>query len=73
MVEITRELCDTLSRLNITRDPALETARRDVEVLVSVEPDALRKNEDLRAETSRAADEILRRIGAFYTPDEDGE
>lgn len=69
MVTGTRELCDTLSRLNVTNDPALDAMRADVLALVDVDPNTLRKDEGVRRETQKAADDILRRMGVFYGQD----
>jgi len=54
------ELCDLLSRLNVTKDPKLEEARRMVErALVGVDIKDLRALPSARAELRGRVDEIL--------------
>lgn len=71
LVTGTRELCDTLGRLNVTKDPALDAMRADVERLVAVDPVTLRKDEGVRRDTAREANDLLRRMGAFYGASDD--
>jgi hypothetical protein len=60
LVEGALELCDLTRALNIVNDPALETARRDLEqVLVGVTPTELRKNEAVRQDVKKNVDAIL--------------
>jgi len=60
LVTNTTELCSILTRLNVTNDPKLETARREVEkALVGLTATDLRKDTELRHETKRRVDEIL--------------
>lgn len=60
------ELCELLPRLNITDDPALENARREVErELTGYNPDTLRKNETERETAARKAAEIADAMSAF--------
>jgi hypothetical protein len=60
LVESALELCDLTKALNIVNDPALETARRDLEqVLVGVTPTELRKNEAVRQDVKKNVDAIL--------------
>ena len=60
LVEGALELCDLTKALNIVNDPALETARRDLEqVLVGVTPTELRKNEAVRQDVKKNVDAIL--------------
>lgn len=47
-----QELCDLLTQLNVTNDPALEKARRQLEdAMVDVDPKELRKEESVRLMT----------------------
>jgi hypothetical protein len=60
LVDGALELCDLTKALNIVNDPALETARRDLEqVLVGVTPTELRKNEAVRQDVKKNVDAIL--------------
>jgi len=60
LVTNTTELCEMLTRLNVTNDPKLEEARREVEkALVGLTANDLRKDDDLRHDTKRRVDEIL--------------
>ena len=60
LVTNTTELCDILTRLNVTNDAKLETARREVEkALVGLTATDLRKDDELRKDTKRRVDEIL--------------
>lgn len=63
LVEGALELCDLTKALNIVNDPALETARRDLEqVLVGVTPTELRKNEAVRQDVKKNVDAILNKF-----------
>ena len=54
------ELCDLLTKLNVTSDPKLEQARQELErVLNGKTADALRNSDDLRRDTKAKVDEIL--------------
>ena len=54
------ELVETLSALNITKDPRMEQARRDLaSALVGVDGKELRKNDAVRSEVKTRVDEIL--------------
>jgi len=60
LVDGALELCDLTKALNIVNDPALETARRDLEqVLVGVTPTELRRNEAVRQDVKKNVDAIL--------------
>ena len=61
-----RELCNVLTRLNVTDDPILETLRQQTETLSMVEPETLRRNDDVRAETAKQAQSILDAMTATY-------
>ena len=61
-----RELCDVLTRLNVTDDPRLEEFRRQTELLAMAEPETLRKNPDIRAQVALDAQGILDAMGATY-------
>jgi len=63
LVDGALELCDLTKALNIVNDPALETARRDLEqVLVGVTPTELRKNEAVRQDVKKNVDAILNKF-----------
>jgi hypothetical protein len=71
MVTGALELCELLTQMNITQDPALEKARRKVEeVLSGVTPKELREEDSTRIFTKQKVDEIL---GAFDWGDTEGE
>ena len=54
------ELCDMLRDLNVTNDPDLETARKQLEnVLLGVEPDELRKNPAVRESVKTQVESVL--------------
>lgn len=60
LVTNAEELCQLLTTLNVTNDPALERARLQLrDTLIGVSPDELRKHDDARAETKRRVDDIL--------------
>lgn len=62
-----RELCDVLSRLNVTDDPDLERMRAEVESrLTQYDPQVLRSNPEIRSEVAQAADEIMARMRGLY-------
>ena len=54
------DLCSVLTRLNVTNDPKLEHARRELEkALIGVDAKELRKNEAVRIDVKARVDEIL--------------
>lgn len=54
------DLCGLLTRLNVTNDPKLEQARQSLErALVGVEPDTVRKSQDVRETVKKRVDDIL--------------
>lgn len=54
------DMCGLLTKLNVTNDTKLESARKKLEsALVGVTPADLRKDDALRLDTKRAVDEIL--------------
>jgi len=60
MVTGALELCELLTHMNITRDPALDKARRRLEeVLSGVTPKDLRESDGTRAATKQKVDAIL--------------
>ena len=61
-----RELCDILTRLNVTEDPALETLRRQTELLAMSEPQTIRDNADVRASVANEAQSILDAMQSTY-------
>ena len=57
------DLCDLLTQMNVTNDPDLESARRQLEsVLSGVTPEELRKEDGTRVLVKQKVDQIL---GAF--------
>jgi hypothetical protein len=54
------ELCTLLSDLNVTNDPRLEEARRDLErAMTRIDMDSLKESTELQHATKRAMDDIL--------------
>jgi hypothetical protein len=54
------ELCDLLTRLNVTGDSKLESCRKKLEVaLTNVGADDIRKDDELRLDVKSKVDEIL--------------
>jgi len=54
------ELCELLTKLNVTGDPSLEKARRQLEdVLEGITPKDLRESDGLRSTTKQKVDAIL--------------
>lgn len=54
------ELCELLSKLNVTNDPKLESCRKKLEVaLTGVSAGELREDDDLRLDVKAKVDEIL--------------
>jgi hypothetical protein len=55
-----QELCELLTAMNVTKDPQLESARRQLEsVLSGVTPKELREEYGTRIETKKRVDDIL--------------
>lgn len=61
-----RELCDVLTRLNVTEDPMLESLRRQTELLAVTEPQTLRDVPDVRVATAQQAQSILDAMQSTY-------
>ena len=54
------ELCELLTKLNVTGDPKLEQARQELERVINGKTaDALRNSDDLRRDTKAKVDKIL--------------
>ena len=71
MVTGALELCELLTDMNVTNDPALEKARRKLEEALSgVTPKELREEDSTRAITKKKVDDIL---GSFDWGVDDGE
>jgi len=67
IIENIQELVSLLPSLNITNDPALEQARRDLESdLAGVDPEILRESKETRKEIADKADQILNNIGQLF-------
>lgn len=63
LIENVRELADTLPRLNIAQDPALDALAADLrEKLAKHEPGKLRTDKAARSETAAAAREIVSKV-----------
>lgn len=63
LIENALELTNLLTKLNVTKDPRLEEARKALEVsLVGVTPDELRKSEGAREEVLARVTELMERI-----------
>jgi len=61
-----REVCDALTRLNVTNDSGLESMRSEVSrTLATLESDDLKTSQHARATTARAAQDILDKMSAF--------
>lgn len=60
------ELCDVLTRLNISGDVNLETLRRQTDSLATVQPDALRNDAVTRIQTANTAQGILDSMLSVY-------
>ena len=61
-----RELCDILTRLNISGDATLETLRKQTDALATVQPDTLRSDAVTRIQTANAAQGILDSMMSVY-------
>jgi len=60
MVTNAQELCDVLTTLNVTKDPALEKARQQLQnLLAGVDVKELRKFDDARSDTLEKVNRIL--------------
>jgi hypothetical protein len=60
MVHNAQELCEVLTHLNVTRDPALEKAREQLQTLLAgVDVQDLRKEEGARLTTLQSVNQIL--------------
>jgi hypothetical protein len=58
------ELCNTFAEFNLTNDPQLDEARRDLlRVLDGVTIDQLRNSDSKRTEVKESVDEILSKFG----------
>lgn len=72
MIEGLRDLCKLVPRLNITADPLLATLCQEAGVIGSKDPQQLRDDDALRAETKAKADEVLRKMGITIAPVDKG-
>ena len=60
LVTNAQELCELLTAMNVTKDPKLESARRQLEAVLSgVTPKELREEDGTRIETKQKVDAIL--------------
>jgi len=63
LVDNATGLCDLLTRLNVTNDPELESARRLLEqAIVGVDPQDLRESSHARLELKASVDDILNKF-----------
>lgn len=70
LINNAREMCDALTRLNVTADPDLETMRaRVMTELTAIEPDVLRDTPKERKAVAKSAADIMKAMSDFYTPD----
>jgi hypothetical protein len=54
------DLCGLLTRLNVTNDPKLEKARKDLEsVIAGVDPKSIRESDMVRHSVKKKVDDIL--------------
>jgi hypothetical protein len=55
-----KELIDVLDKLNITKDPQLEKARRELSsALLLLDTDMLKKSDEIRLQTKSKVDAII--------------
>jgi hypothetical protein len=59
LIENAREVCEILTRLNVTDDASLEKYRREAELLAASEPETIRENVNVRLETAARAQSIM--------------
>lgn len=63
------ELADVLGKLNLTNDPALEKARKQVKSTLSgLDAKSIKKDETARAKAQSAVDSILKQVRSVYSP-----
>lgn len=68
------ELADVLGRLNLTNDPALEKARKQVLTqLATLDAKGLKEDETTRTKAQAAVDSILKQVRSVYTPAKEDE
>jgi len=66
MVDHIRDLCSTLTDLNFTDDPNLESMRQEVERKLGSQPvDVLREDEEHRKAVAETAEDIMARMRGF--------
>jgi hypothetical protein len=69
LVDNAVELCRLLPMLNLTNDPALEKARREIEgSLCKHTPDTLRSDPKVRKDVADKMADIMNKMSGFYTP-----
>ena len=63
LVENPLELCGLLTKLNITNDPKLEEARRQVELtMLGVTMEGIKEDKHYRADVKAKVDDILKKF-----------
>lgn len=66
------DLADVLGRLNLTQDPALEKARKQVLTQLAVlDVKSIKKDETVREKAAVAVDAILKQVRSVYAPAEE--
>ena len=64
------DLCDVLSRLNVTGDANLDAMVAEVKDNIACnDPDMLREDAELRQAAADIADDIVSKMAAFYSPE----
>lgn len=70
LISNAKDLCDVLSRLNVTGDVNLEAFRSEMaEYIACQDPDTLRDDKEVRESVATLADDIVNRMSAFYSPE----
>lgn len=58
-----QELCDLLSKLNVTKDPKLEQARRELETtMLGADIESIKESAEVRSDLKNRVDDILKRF-----------
>lgn len=66
LINNARELCDILTRLNVSDDVNLESLRKQTEALATVQPETLRNDPVTRSQTAQDAQSILSTMMTVY-------
>jgi len=58
-----QELCDLLTKLNVTKDPKLEQARRELETtMLGADIESIKESAEVRSDLKHRVDDILKRF-----------